>query len=633
MHESKQNQANSKSQANSQSRDELQTEETFLHQEDSLMQQFSGLGDISNTNVQAQMLSRIPTSQIAANPQLMLQMQQQFGNSHVSQVVQMARENSRQTSQPPVIQAKLKIGAPGDKYEQEADRVAAKVVQQINRPAPVSKTQGEVVQGKEEGLRMKPMPAITELEAMPEDDDLQMKPMVQRREAIGGGEASRSLSGEINQARGGGQPLETGLQQSIGQAMGADFSGVRVHTDTQADRLNQSLSSRAFTTGRDLFFKKGEYQPGSRGGQELIAHELTHVVQQNGEERVKYKTSYLTTQKLESDRNRIQRRVLDIQNDDDIVRNAALSTRQRRFSVDEPLMHGDNRQHDIAILDGAGVQQSLSNIGDEPLHIIGHGRVVMDDPTVGFRATHIGGKTPEEVKDFLMLWQLPPDYSGLIYLQECYSGAGHDASFLEKLRQLLVAEEYRSFRIRGNTGSSSVNNDGSINVKDQDRAAAPWYYMVSKIKPLLMSTRNQTAGLRFGGDKETWKEAKESCIGEFENFMDPDRADGLKRTAFPSNPASRLADDTNTIETTATVPVPPRAAQGYNEFGDEHQSGLNNARNKILKKIERLNSRPDMMGTRYLIAKAKYERDIATPLYENLFDVVAEIEDLNVVIM
>ncbi len=72
MHESKQNQANSKSQANSQSRDELQTEETFLHQEDSLMQQFSGLGDISNTNVQAQMLSRIPTSQIAANPQLIL---------------------------------------------------------------------------------------------------------------------------------------------------------------------------------------------------------------------------------------------------------------------------------------------------------------------------------------------------------------------------------------------------------------------------------------------------------------------------------------------------------------------------------------------------------------------------------
>ncbi len=112
MHESKQNQANAKSQVKSQARDELQTEESFSHYEDSLTQQLSGLGNIPNTSVQAQMLSRIPASQIAANPQLILQMQQQFGNRHVSQVVQMARENSEQTSQQPVIQAKLKIGAP-----------------------------------------------------------------------------------------------------------------------------------------------------------------------------------------------------------------------------------------------------------------------------------------------------------------------------------------------------------------------------------------------------------------------------------------------------------------------------------------------------------------------------------------
>jgi hypothetical protein len=64
--------------------------------------------------------------------------------------------------------------------------------------------------------------------------------------------------------------------------MGADFSGVKVHTDSQSDKLNRSLSSRAFATGPNLFFKQGEYNPGSKTGQELIAHELTHVVQQNG---------------------------------------------------------------------------------------------------------------------------------------------------------------------------------------------------------------------------------------------------------------------------------------------------------------------------------------------------------------
>jgi hypothetical protein len=67
----------------------------------------------------------------------------------------------------------------------------------------------------------------------------------------------------------------------MGKAMGADFSGVRVHTDSQSDELNQSIQAKAFTTGQDVFFRRGAYDPGSRGGQELIAHELTHVVQQN----------------------------------------------------------------------------------------------------------------------------------------------------------------------------------------------------------------------------------------------------------------------------------------------------------------------------------------------------------------
>lgn len=57
---------------------------------------------------------------------------------------------------------------------------------------------------------------------------------------------------------------------------------MKVHNDAQSDQLNQSIQARAFTTGQDVFFRGGEYNPGSRGGQELIAHELTHVVQQNG---------------------------------------------------------------------------------------------------------------------------------------------------------------------------------------------------------------------------------------------------------------------------------------------------------------------------------------------------------------
>jgi len=85
----------------------------------------------------------------------------------------------------------------------------------------------------------------------------------------------------IESSRGGGQSLDSGLRTSMGQSLNADFSGVRVHTDSGADGLNRSLSAKAFTTGSDIYFRQGEYNPGSSSGRELLAHELTHVVQQN----------------------------------------------------------------------------------------------------------------------------------------------------------------------------------------------------------------------------------------------------------------------------------------------------------------------------------------------------------------
>ncbi|WRH68002.1 MAG: DUF4157 domain-containing protein [Planktothrix sp. GU0601_MAG3] len=110
-----------------------------------------------------------------------------------------------------------------------------------------------------------------------EEEELQAKP---QNKALGGGAVSTDIETTIQSAKSGGSPLDAGLQSKMGKAMGADFSGVKVHTDSQSDKLNRSLSSRAFATGPNLFFKQGEYNPGSRSGQELIAHELTHVVQQ-----------------------------------------------------------------------------------------------------------------------------------------------------------------------------------------------------------------------------------------------------------------------------------------------------------------------------------------------------------------
>jgi hypothetical protein len=109
-------------------------------------------------------------------------------------------------------------------------------------------------------------------------------PSAIEQEAIAGGDASPTLESAVNRARGSGQPLDAGLQQSMGQAMGADFSQVRVHTDATSNQLNQSIHAKAFTTGQDVFFKRGAYDPSSKDGQKLIAHELTHVIQQNQSE-------------------------------------------------------------------------------------------------------------------------------------------------------------------------------------------------------------------------------------------------------------------------------------------------------------------------------------------------------------
>jgi hypothetical protein len=89
------------------------------------------------------------------------------------------------------------------------------------------------------------------------------------------------VAGQIESARGAGRPLAGGVQRSMGQAFGGvDFSGVRVHTGRQATGLSNRLQAKAFTTGRDVFFNDRAYDPGSREGQAVLAHELTHTIQQ-----------------------------------------------------------------------------------------------------------------------------------------------------------------------------------------------------------------------------------------------------------------------------------------------------------------------------------------------------------------
>jgi hypothetical protein len=95
-------------------------------------------------------------------------------------------------------------------------------------------------------------------------------------------EVAPRLEARVDAARTTGRRLDGAVRAQMESAFGEDFGGVRVHAGGEADSLNRAFSSRAFATGRDVFFRAGEYQPGTSQGRELIAHELAHVVQQGG---------------------------------------------------------------------------------------------------------------------------------------------------------------------------------------------------------------------------------------------------------------------------------------------------------------------------------------------------------------
>src|SRR5215218_9702296 len=91
---------------------------------------------------------------------------------------------------------------------------------------------------------------------------------------------SPEVASQIQSQKGGGSPLPPAVRKFMEPRFRADFSGVRVHTGESAAKLNRQLSARAFATGNDIFFGRDRFKPENPEGKELIAHELTHTIQQ-----------------------------------------------------------------------------------------------------------------------------------------------------------------------------------------------------------------------------------------------------------------------------------------------------------------------------------------------------------------
>jgi Domain of unknown function (DUF4157) len=96
------------------------------------------------------------------------------------------------------------------------------------------------------------------------------------------GRVHPEVESAIANSRGAGAPMQAGLAGRLAESLGDALSDVRVHTDDHAAALARAVSARAFAVGSDIYFGRDEYSPGTRAGDQLIAHEAAHVVQQRG---------------------------------------------------------------------------------------------------------------------------------------------------------------------------------------------------------------------------------------------------------------------------------------------------------------------------------------------------------------
>ena len=133
------------------------------------------------------------------------------------------------------------------------------------------------LQRVEQDLKMKVIHSLNRYD-MP--TAMQVQPSVHHH-IDGNLEGSADSESEIERGWGSGQPFEAGLQVRMGEVIGSDVNRVQVHTDGKAGQLNQSLQAKPLTIRQDVYFRQGTYQPKIREGQDLIANELIHVVQQN----------------------------------------------------------------------------------------------------------------------------------------------------------------------------------------------------------------------------------------------------------------------------------------------------------------------------------------------------------------
>ena len=164
------------------------------------------------------------------------------------------------------LHASMGNGAVARMLQREPEKELEEEAQAKHDPL-LAQREGEEEKKEDETAMAKHDPALAQREAAPEV-------------GLAGGGLSADLSGRIDAQRGGGSALDAGTKSTMEGTLGTSLDSVRVHVGEESDHLNRSITAKAFTTGNDVFVRSDNWAPGSSSTQRLLAHELTHVVQQ-----------------------------------------------------------------------------------------------------------------------------------------------------------------------------------------------------------------------------------------------------------------------------------------------------------------------------------------------------------------
>ena len=186
-----------------------------------------------------------------------------------------------------LIQPSLEIGKEDDEQEKEADTVADKVMRMSSG------------NGSDDGIGINTGNKVRKMTDPTEKNVGTMhsgQPAIQKMSAQNqsGINAPASVEKGINSTKGSGQSLTPEVQEEMGSKLGTDLGNVKVHTDSNAVQMSRDISAKAFTHGNDIYFNQGQYNPSSNEGKHLLAHELTHTVQQSGQIKPKIQRQTLT---------------------------------------------------------------------------------------------------------------------------------------------------------------------------------------------------------------------------------------------------------------------------------------------------------------------------------------------------